>query len=89
MPGQIFISYRRDDAAYVTGHINDRLREEFGAESIFTDVDSIALGVDFRAVLDDMVGQCQVLLAVIGKNGGAMNRAMQSASDSAEPSPGP
>jgi len=66
MPEQIFISYRRDDAAYVTGHINDLLRKEFGDESVFTDVDNIALGVDFRAVLDQTVSQCQVLLAVIG-----------------------
>ena len=66
MSGQIFISYRRDDAAYVTGHINDRLCDEFGAESIFTDVDNIALGVDFRSVLDEKVGECQILLAVIG-----------------------
>lgn len=68
MPDQIFISYRRDDAAYVTGHINDLLRKEFGEESVFTDVDNIALGVDFRAVLDESVSQCQVLLAVIGDN---------------------
>ena len=66
MTDQIFISYRRDDAAYVTGHINDLLREEFGDESVFTDVDNIALGVDFRAVLEQTVSQCQVLLAVIG-----------------------
>ena len=66
MPDQIFISYRRDDAAYVTGHINDLLRKEFGAESVFTDVDNIALGVDFRKVLDASVSQCQVFLAVIG-----------------------
>jgi tetratricopeptide (TPR) repeat protein len=66
MPDQIFISYRRDDAAYVTGHINDLLRKEFGDASVFTDVDNIALGVDFRAVLDETVSQCQVLLAVIG-----------------------
>ena len=66
MPDQIFISYRRDDAAYVTGHINDVLRKEFGNDSVFTDVDNIALGVDFRAVLDETVSQCQVLLAVIG-----------------------
>ena len=68
MPDQIFISYRRDDAAYVTGHINDRLRREFGDESIFTDVDRIALGVDFRATLDQMVSKCQILLAVIGED---------------------
>lgn len=68
MPDQIFISYRRDDAAYVTGHINDLLRKEFGHESVFTDVDNIALGVDFRKVLDESVSQCQVFLAVIGDN---------------------
>ncbi len=66
MTDQIFISYRRDDAAYVTGHIDDLLREEFGDEAVFTDVDNIALGVDFREVLDQTVSQCQVLLAVIG-----------------------
>jgi tetratricopeptide (TPR) repeat protein len=68
MHDQIFICYRRDDAAYVTGHINDRLREEFGEESIFTDVDKIDLGVDFRTTLDLMVSQCQILLAVIGED---------------------
>jgi len=66
MTDQIFISYRRDDAAYVTGHINDLLRKEFGDDAVFTDVDNIALGVDFRSVLDQTVSQCQVLLAVIG-----------------------
>lgn len=66
MPDQIFISYRRDDAAYVTGHINDILRKEFGDEAVFTDVDNIALGVDFRVVIDETVSQCQVFLAVIG-----------------------
>ena len=49
MTDQIFISYCRDDAAYVTGHINDLLRKEFSDEAVFTDVDNIALGVDFRA----------------------------------------
>lgn len=66
MSDQIFISYRRNDAAYVTGHINDLLRKEFGNEAVFTDVDNIALGVDFRAVIDETVSQCQVFLAVIG-----------------------
>ncbi len=68
MPDQIFICYRRDDSAYVTGHINDRLRREFGDESIFTDVDRIALGVDFRTTLDQMVSECQILLAVVGEH---------------------
>lgn len=68
MPDQIFISYRRNDAPYVTGHINDRLRKEFGDEAVFTDVDNLALGVDFRIVLDQTVAKCQILLAVIGEN---------------------
>ena len=68
MPDQIFISYRRNDAAYVTGHINDRLRKEFGDEAVFTDVDNLALGVDFRTVLDQTVAKCHILLAVIGDN---------------------
>ena len=66
MPDQIFISYRRDDTAYVTGHINDLLREEFGDEAVFTDVDNISPGADFRSVLDETVSQCQVFLAVMG-----------------------
>ena len=66
MSGQIFICYRRDDTAYVTGYISDRLSDEFGTNSVFTDVDNIALGVDFRTILDETVGQCQIFLAVIG-----------------------
>ena len=66
MPDQIFISYRRDDSSYVTSYINDLLRKEFGDDAVFTDVDNIALGVDFRAVLDEIVSQCQVVLAVMG-----------------------
>lgn len=64
---KIFISYRREDAADVTGRVNDRLREKFGDAAIFTDVDSIPIGVDFREHLAKAVGQCDVLLAVIGR----------------------
>ena len=64
----IFISYRRDDAADVTGRIHDRLREHFGKEAIFADVDKIPLGDDFRAHLDQKMGRCKVLLPVIGRD---------------------
>lgn len=64
----IFISYRREDTADVTGRVHDRLREKYGAEAIFTDVDSIPFGVDFREHLDQEVSRCDVLLAVIGRN---------------------
>ncbi len=64
---KIFISYRRDDSADVTGRINDRLCDKFGDSAVFTDVDSIPIGVDFREHLAQQVGKCDVLLAVIGR----------------------
>jgi len=63
----IFISYRREDSADVSGRIYDRLVEKFGREAIFKDVDTIPIGVDFRKHLNEAVGQCSVLLAVIGR----------------------
>lgn len=62
----IFICYRRADSENIAGRIYDRLVQHYGKEPIFKDVDSIPLGVDFRAFLDEKVGQCQVLLVVIG-----------------------
>lgn len=63
----IFISYRREDSSDVTGRMYDRLSQHFGKQSVFKDVDSIPLGVDFRKHLGDSVGKCDVLIAVIGK----------------------
>ena len=64
----VFISYRRLDSADITGRIYDRLAQHFGKTSIFKDVDSIPLGIDFRKHLQNSVGQCSVLLIIIGKN---------------------
>ncbi len=64
--GQIFISYRRSDSADVAGRIYDRLVGKFGKGPIFKDVDSIPLGLDFKEYLDQKVGECDVLLAIIG-----------------------
>lgn len=63
---KIFLSYRREDSADVTGRIDDRLVQQFGREAVFVDVDSIPFGVDFRKHLDDQVAKCDVFLAVIG-----------------------
>ena len=64
----LFISYRRQDSQHITGRIYDRLSTRFGKESVFKDVDSIPLGLDFRDHLREQVGQCALLVAVIGKN---------------------
>lgn len=66
-PGSIFISYRRSDSIAETGRIYDRLTSEFGRDHVYKDVDSIPLGSDFAEELDKAVGQCRVLLVIIGK----------------------
>ena len=63
---KLFLSYRRDDSADVTGRIYDRLVQHFGKEQVFKDVDSIPFGVDFRAHLQSRVNECKILLVVIG-----------------------
>jgi hypothetical protein len=62
----IFISYRRSDNPDATGRIYDRLIAEFGKVRVFKDVDSIPLGQDFRGHLNEVVGDCAVVLAIIG-----------------------
>jgi len=63
----IFISYRRDDSADVTGRIYDRLTEHFGKGRVFKDVDSIPLGVNFKQHLENAVMGCRLLLVVMGQ----------------------
>jgi len=62
----IFISYRRSDSTDIAGRLYDRLADDFGREAVFKDVDSIPLGLDFKEYLNEQVGKCDVLLAVIG-----------------------
>lgn len=63
---RIFISYRRDDAAYVAAMLTRRLRSEFGEDSVFIDIDTIPFGIDFREQITRAVDKCDVLLAIIG-----------------------
>ena len=65
--GKLFICYRRDDSADVTGRIYDGLVRHFGRDSVFKDVDSIQYGLDFREVLEESVQQCDAMLVVIGR----------------------
>jgi formylglycine-generating enzyme required for sulfatase activity len=65
---KIFLSYRRQDSAYVAQFIYERLRAHFGADAIFMDIDAIPIGVDFREHITAAVDQCGLLLAVIGRN---------------------
>jgi hypothetical protein len=63
---RITISYRRDDSLDITGRIFDRLAAHFGRESVFRDIDNIPLGVDFRRHIDGVLGESDIILAVVG-----------------------
>jgi ribose transport system substrate-binding protein len=67
MGGQIFINYRRDDSSASAGRLYDRLSSHFASNQIFIDVDNLAPGVDFVEAIEESVGSCDVLIAVIGR----------------------
>jgi hypothetical protein len=52
MPGNVFISYRRDDAAAWAGRLHMALERQFRRDQLFMDVDSIQAGLDFAKVID-------------------------------------
>jgi len=66
MGGKIFISYRREDSEGYAGRIFDHLTKYFGADRVFMDVDSIALGDNFAEVIEEAVGSSSVFIALIG-----------------------
>ena len=65
-PKNIFICYRRDDAQGYAGRLFDRLNYRFPSR-VFMDVTGIRPGADFSRVIEDTVGSCHVLIAIIGR----------------------
>ena len=65
--GRIFISYRRKEAADFTGRLFDRLAGYFGNQNVYMDVDDLISGKDYRAQIGAIIEDCDVLLAIIGK----------------------
>lgn len=63
----IFINYRREDTGGYAGRLYDALATRFGDEHVFMDVDAIDPGEDFTQVVQQSVGSCDVLLALIGR----------------------
>jgi hypothetical protein len=63
----VFISYRREDSAEDAHHLYRALSERFGADSVFIDVEDIGPGEDFAQAIDEKVGFCDALVAVIGR----------------------
>src|SRR5215472_6360123 len=65
-PEGIFLSYRREDAAPYARLLKFQLSERFPDARVFMDMDSIDPGLDFAEVIEDAVGTCAVLVALIG-----------------------
>jgi len=65
-PKNIFISYRRDDAEGYAGRLFDRLSYRF-PRRVFMDVTGIRPGADYSRVIQESVGSCHVLIAIIGR----------------------
>ena len=63
---KIFVSYRREDARGDAGRLTDKLKSHFGEKQIFRDVEAIEAGVDFVDAINNAVGSCTALLAIIG-----------------------
>ncbi len=49
------------------GRLHDRLREHFGRDHVFMDLDAIEPGLDFTEVIERTVASCDVLIALIGR----------------------
>jgi hypothetical protein len=64
----VFISYRRQTAPGEARALFNDLASRLGKSSVFMDVDSIALGRDFRSVLRKTLESCDLMLVVIDKN---------------------
>ena len=62
----VFISYRRGDSAGHTGRLYDHLRERFGKDLIFRDIDTIEPGADFVDAVELGIKDCSTLIVVIG-----------------------
>jgi outer membrane protein assembly factor BamB len=67
LPG-IFINYRREDSGGYAPQIYQALRLHFGKSLVFMDIDTIRDGEDYRAAIQQAIGQSEVFLAVIGRS---------------------
>jgi hypothetical protein len=82
----VFVSYRRGDSEGQARALNFELVKLIGKDSVFMDVDSIALGQDFRHVLHERLESCDLMLVLIGPGwldarDAAGNRRLESPTD--------
>ncbi len=82
---RIAISYRREDSGVITGRIFDRLVTHYGRDSIFRDIDDIPPGVDFRAQINGVLDESDIVLALVGPRWIGSRGGQTRLSDEADP----
>ncbi len=65
---KIFISYRQNDSPGDCRQLSERLRQRFGRENVFFDIDSIRLGDNWWTVARERIRASDVLLVPIGQS---------------------
>lgn len=65
--GSVFISYRRGETAGEARALFKEFAAAVGDDSVFMDVDTIALGRDFRKVIRERLESCDLMLALVGR----------------------
>ena len=63
----VFISYRRDDSAYIADRVDQHLRTQLGTEAIFRDTQSIDYGDEFARKIVGVLARTRVCLVIIGR----------------------
>ena len=62
----VFISYRRSGAKQSAYRLKDKLKQAFGADKVFIDLEDIKPGLPFAEVIKETISRCSVILVVIG-----------------------
>jgi hypothetical protein len=63
---KIFLCYRREDTQWVARSIYESLSARYGEMQVFRDIDSTPAGVKYSTWIESRIGQCSVMLVVIG-----------------------
>jgi TIR domain len=63
---KVFLCYRREDTQGFARGIYESLAGKYGHEQVFRDIDSTPAGVKYSAWIESRVGQCSVMIVLIG-----------------------
>ncbi len=68
MKGRLFISYRRAADVWAVGHLRERLFDEFGAEHVFFDTETLPSGERWLERIQNEIRRARALVVVFGEH---------------------